>query len=375
MKTEHSLHVADSRRLGFLADASVQLIVTSPPYPMIAMWDDCLRAMAPRSGVQLDAALGMEAFESMHLELDRVWAECWRVLAPGGFACINIGDATRSLGGAFRLYPNHARIVMAMSRLGFSVLPDILWRKPTNAPNKFMGSGMLPAGAYVTYEHEYILIFRKGDKRVFRKPADKALRMRSAFFWEERNSWFSDVWMDLRGTTQRMGGKGSRDRSGAFPFELPWRLIHMYSVQGDRVLDPFVGTGTTMQAALAAGRSSVGVELEPSLVEDLEGALHKTLGQTAGLIQRRLESHATFVAQRLEAGKTCKYINEPMGVPVMTRQERGMRFFSPVGLRALASGRWEAEHEPLQPGQEPPPFKEPLAGAPSSGDVQQGLFG
>ena len=71
------------------------------------------------------------------------------------------------------LYPNHSRILAAMLKTGFSALPLILWRKPTNAPNKFMGSGMLPAGAYVTLEHEYILILRKGSKREFQQSPEK----------------------------------------------------------------------------------------------------------------------------------------------------------------------------------------------------------
>ena len=75
----------------------------------------------------------------MHAELDRAWAEVHRVLAPGGIACINIGDATRTIGERFTLWPNHARILEACGLFGFDNLPAILWRKPTNAPNKFMG--------------------------------------------------------------------------------------------------------------------------------------------------------------------------------------------------------------------------------------------
>ena len=133
-----------------------------------------------------------------------------------------------------------------------------------------MGSGMLPAGAYVTLEHEYILILRKGGKREFKKESDKQNRRESALFWEERNLWFSDIWFDIKGTpqtlgAQNLGDKTARKRSGAYPFELAHRLINMYSVKGDRVLDPFLGTGTTMAAAMAAGRNSVGYEMDASL--------------------------------------------------------------------------------------------------------------
>ncbi len=83
-----------------------------------------------------------------------------------------------------------------------------------------MGSGMLPAGAYVTLEHEYVLIFRKGGKRTFPSQNQAERRRRSAFFWEERNRWFSDVW-DFKGERQRLNGSDIDRRSAAFPFELP----------------------------------------------------------------------------------------------------------------------------------------------------------
>ena len=86
--------------------------------------------------------------------------------------------------GNFCLFSNHSRILSFLSKLGFTFLPDILWRKETNAPNKFMGSGMLPVSAYVTYEHEYILIVRKGKKRDFTALDEKKLRKESAFFWK-----------------------------------------------------------------------------------------------------------------------------------------------------------------------------------------------
>lgn len=165
--------------------------------------------------------------------------------------------------------------------MGYCVLPDIHWRKQSNAPNKFMGSGMFPAGAYVTYEHEYILVFRKGGKRVF-KGAEKALRQKSAFFWEERNVWFSDLW-DIKGTSQIItAAKASRDRSAAFPFEIPYRLINMYSAEGDTVLDPFAGLGTTTLAAIASNRNSLGVEID----EDIAAlAIENISGTVSGLNQ------------------------------------------------------------------------------------------
>ena len=267
--TRHEIHFTDSRRMSAVGDDTIDLVVTSPPYPMVEMWDEQFAAADPSVGAALSEQAGARTFELMHSALDEVWSECHRILRPGGLACINIGDATRKIGGEFRLFSNHSRVLQKVAGLGFSILPDILWRKPTNAPNKFLGSGMLPAGAYVTYEHEYVLILRKGGPRRF-SPADKARRRRSAFFWEERNAWFSDVWVDLVGARQLLGnaevdGLEARARSAAFPFELAYRLIQMHSLIGDTVLDPFLGTGTTTAAAIASGRASIGFEIEDNL--------------------------------------------------------------------------------------------------------------
>ncbi|MGA6926091.1 MAG: site-specific DNA-methyltransferase, partial [Desulfosarcina sp.] len=261
MISNHRILFKNAYTMREVASRSVHLVVTSPPYPMIEMWDDlfCRRASVRKA---LESRRGAAAFELMHQELDRVWGELDRVLVPGGIACINIGDATRTLDGEFALYSNHSRILSHMLWLGFNNLPNILWRKQTNAPNKFMGSGMLPSGAYVTLEHEYILIFRKGGKRPFDTQQEKTNRRQSAFFWEERNAWFSDIWMDLKGTRQKTEDQQLRKRSGAYPFELAYRLICMFSVMGETVLDPFLGTGTTVLAAIAAGRDSVGYEVD-----------------------------------------------------------------------------------------------------------------
>lgn len=347
VKTHHKLLVQDARDLSALESESVQLVVTSPPYPMIAMWDSVFSAMNPEIKQALSSQDGMAAFEFMHQELDKVWEACARILSPSGFMCINIGDATRTLNGDFRLYPNHARILTRMAQLGFSVLPDILWRKPTNAPNKFMGSGMLPAGAYVTYEHEYILVFRKGGKRVFSAGVERENRLKSAYFWEERNTWFSDVWSGLRGANQKLGKSKERDRSAAYPFELPHRLIQMYSVYGDTILDPFVGTGTTMAAAVTAARSSVGVEIAEGLSPLVEGAIQSAARDSGELASRRLHRHFDFVAQRLAEEKVLKHRNGPHAVSVMTRQETEIELQVANSVERLCDLEFQVTHTPL----------------------------
>ena len=346
METTHRAIVGDSREMAAVDDASVELVVTSPPYPMIEMWDDTFAALDPEIGEHLAADEGRAAFDLMHDALAATWAEVERVLAPGGIACVNVGDATRSVGGEFALYPNHARVIEWFADRGFTVLPDVLWRKPTNSAAKFMGSGTLPPNAYVTLEHEYILVFRKGGPRTFDAGAER--RYEAAFFWEERNEWFSDLWTDVSGRLQSLPG-AVRDRSGAFPLEIPYRLIAMFSVYGDTVLDPFWGTGTTTLAAMAAGRGSVGYELEAGLAEAFEDRLDDLPARSREICRRRLDRHASFVAERREAGDEPGYTASTYGVPVVTRTERDLTLYAVEDV-AVRDGTYVATHVPFDGG-------------------------
>ncbi|MFO7751004.1 MAG: site-specific DNA-methyltransferase, partial [Desulfobacteraceae bacterium] len=312
----------DASDMSVIPPDSVQLVVTSPPYPMIEMWDDLFNSKAPGTRLLLGKGRGKEAFELMHQQLDPVWDEVYRIVEPGCFACINVGDATRTIGGDFQLYPNHARILNYLMQTGFSPMPSILWRKQTNAPNKFMGSGMLPAGAYVTLEHEHVLILRKKSKKEFKKPSQKEMRRQSALFWEERNQWFSDIWFDLKGAVQKFAGKEERKRSAAFPFALPYRLINMYSVKGDTVVDPFLGIGTTTLAAMASARNSAGFELEKEFINHIADRVEKSKETLNREVAGRLSSHRDFAYAREEQGKPLKHVNDHYRFSVMTKQEK-----------------------------------------------------
>jgi DNA modification methylase len=246
---ETAIHLwcGDATDLGWLPPESVHLVVTSPPYPMIPQWDAVF------------ASQGASEFEAMHAVLDRAWAQCVRLLVPGGILVVNIGDAVRSLNGAFRLWPNHARVLEGAARLGLRPLPYALWKKPLNKPNAFLGSGFLPPNAYVTLDCEFLLIFRKGDLRRF--PPHDTRRSLSRFTRAERDRWFSQIWTDVQGSRQ----SGPDGRTGAFPPEIPRRLVRMFSVVGDTVLDPFAGTATTLWVAADLGRRSWGVERDPTV--------------------------------------------------------------------------------------------------------------
>jgi len=349
MRTRHDVHVEDARELSALSENEVDLVVTSPPYPMIELWDETFARLDDRIETRLAAGDGWAAFELMHELLDEVWDELCRVLAPGGIACVNVGDATRTVDGQFRQYPNHARIVEALTDRGLDPLPDVLWRKPTNSAAKFMGSGMLPTNAYVTLEHEYVLVFRNGGTRSFNDEP----RRESAYFWEERNEWFSDVWTDVAGRFQSVAEETDtdRERTGAYPFEIPFRLVCMYSVYGDTVLDPFWGTGTTTLAAMAAGRDSVGYELDEGFVEAFADRVDEVPSLSDRVVAERLDRHRAFVDERRESGSAPAYESEHYDFPVTTTQERELRLYAATGVERVErpdgpDRRYRVVHEP-----------------------------
>ncbi|MHA2244729.1 MAG: DNA-methyltransferase [Candidatus Hodarchaeales archaeon] len=343
MQTNHEIFFKDSSHMVEIKDETISLVVTSPVYPMIELWDELFSKINPKIKEALTTQNGTQAFELMHQELDRVWKEVYRVLKKGGIACINIGDAVRTIGKDFHLYPNHSRILNYCLDLGFSVLPEIIWRKPTNAPNKFMGSGMLPPGAYITLEHEFILILRNGGKREFKKTSDRLNRQMSSYFWEERNRWFSDQW-SIKGTLQTLDSE-TRTRSAAFSFELAYRLVNMFSVKEDVVLDPFLGTGTTTLAAMSSGRNSIGYELESSLKEIIFQRFENILEFSNLYIDKRLQKHKNFVKERLAQEKPLKHTNKAYNFPVITKQEVNLFINKLKTVNQISSNSFEVIYE------------------------------
>ena len=367
MKTSHQVLFKNSNDMHAIPSGSIALMVTSPPYPMIDMWDHLFIVQNSAVGEALKKEDGRTAFEFMHQVLDPVWGEVYRVLINGGLACINIGDATRTMNRTFSLYQNHTRIMSSLLNLGFNALPAVLWRKQTNAPNKFMGSGMLPPSAYVTLEHEYILIVRKGKKREFHSFEEKRTRRESAFFWEERNVWYSDVWEDLKGTSQDLFDDNVRNRSAAFPFEIPYRLINMFSVKGDTVLDPFLGIGTTMYAAMASGRNSIGFEIDSNFRDLILSRMNTMVNDANETIDARLRNHLRFVEERHKHGYAFKHLNTHYEFPVMTRQETELFINRLIDLKRVGRNHFEVMYS-----NEPQP--EPIAARRFGTTVQGHMF-
>ena len=256
-----------------LVDSSIHLMVTSPPYPMIKMWDSQFAEMNPQIATlwqKLEAdgkeEVVTQIYDAMHEALAKTWRETYRVLVDGGIACINIGDATRTVNSKFRLFPNHSRVIEHCESAGFTTLPYILWKKPTTKPKykgkgAFLGSGFLPPNAYVTLDCEFILLFRKGKLRKF--PPNDPCRYNSAFTKQQRDEWFTQIW-DVIGTRQTTSQ--IERRTAAYPDEIVDRLIRMFSVKGDTVLDPFLGSGTTVKLAIQNERNSIGYETDETLL-------------------------------------------------------------------------------------------------------------
>ena len=124
--------MGDSTDMRMIPDESVDLVVTSPPYPMIEMWDEVFSRQDERVRFALDDDDGEQAFSLMHETLNGTWREVKRVLKEGGHACINIGDATRTVKGEFRIYNSHSRI------LEYASFPDLITYPVENMKPSFL---------------------------------------------------------------------------------------------------------------------------------------------------------------------------------------------------------------------------------------------
>jgi modification methylase len=247
--TRHTLHLADARLMSCVEDESVHLIVTSPPYWTLKMY--------PTNEAQLGSVSDYDVFLK---ELDRVWAECHRVLVKGGRLVVVVGDVclSRKKHGAHMVLPLHAAIQEQCRTLRFHNLAPIIWHKIANAVfevdngTSFLGKPYEP-NAIIKNDIEYILMQRKPGG--YRKPSEAA-RVLSLIGEKHHRTWFNQI--------ITVPGASTRQHPAPYPIALVERLIRMFSFVGDRVLDPFSGTGTTSVAAARWGRNSIGFEIEPA---------------------------------------------------------------------------------------------------------------
>ena len=255
--TEHKIIFGDSRNMSQIADQSVQLIITSPPYWQLKDYGT-------------DDQIGFnDSYEEYINNLNLVWQECYRVLSPGCRMCINIGDqfARSVYYGRYKVIPIRTEIIRFCETLGMDYMGAVIWQKTTtmntSGGGAVMGSFPYPRNGILKMDYEFILIFKKLGTPPKPSPEQKRL---SELTKEEWNQYFSSHWV--------FNGVRQCNHIAMFPEELPKRLIKMFSFFGETVLDPFAGSGTTSLAAKNLGRNSIGYEINRDFKEIIEEKIY-----------------------------------------------------------------------------------------------------
>lgn len=254
--TEHQVILGDSRAMTEIADASVHLVVTSPPY-----WQ--LKDYGPNDQIGYH-----DSYETYINHLNLVWQECERVLRPGCRLCINIGDqfARAAYYGRYKIIPIRTEIIKFCETIGLDYMGAVIWQKVTTCNTSggatIMGSFPFPRNGMLKLDYEFILIFKKPGQT---PPPSPEAKEASRLTIEEWNAYFRGHWV--------FPGEKQTKHLAMFPEELPRRLIRMFTFVGETVLDPFLGSGTTSLAARNLGRHSIGYEINadflPIILEKL----------------------------------------------------------------------------------------------------------
>ena len=242
--------IGDSRSMAEVEDESIDLVVTSPPYWHIKDY-----------GIKGQIGYGQSLHQYLR-DLYYVWQECFRVLRPGSRLCLNIGDqfARASVYGRYKVIPLHAEFIAQGEQIGFDFMGSVIWQKKTTMNTTggavVMGSYPYPPNGIIEIDYEFIHIFKKPGKSKKVLPETKEASKLTKEEWKE---YFAGHWY--------FGGARQLGHEAMFPEELPRRLIRMFSFRGDTVLDPFLGSGTTVKVALDLGRNAVGYEINEDYLE------------------------------------------------------------------------------------------------------------
>jgi modification methylase len=227
-----TIFIKSSEQMDDLPDNSIHLMITSPPY---------------NTSKNYDQDLTLQEYLDF---LKKVWAETYRVLIPGGRACINIANLGRK-----PYLPMHSFIIEQMLNLGYLMRGEIIWNKASSSsPSTAWGSWQSAANPVLRDVHEYILVFSKDSFSRKRKDKENSISR------DEFLEWTKSVWTFPAVSAKKIG------HPAPFPEELPHRLIQLFTFRGDVVLDPFAGSGTTCLAARSDGRHYIGYELDKEYV-------------------------------------------------------------------------------------------------------------
>jgi len=257
VKTIHKIIHGDSRQMNCLADKSIYLVITSPPY-----WQ--LKDYGTENQIGFH-----ESYESYINNLNLVWKECHRVLHPGCRFCINIGDqfARAVYYGRYKVIPIRTEIIKFCETIGFDYMGAVIWQKVTTCNTTggatIMGSFPYPRNGILKLDYEFILLFKKQGVLPAPTKEQKELSIMTKDDW---HTYFSGHW--------HFAGAKQNGHIAMFPEELPARLIKMFSFYGETVLDPFLGSGTTALAARNLGRSSVGYEINSDFIPIIKDKLN-----------------------------------------------------------------------------------------------------
>lgn len=296
----HRVIFHTAARMKEIPTGTVNLTVTSPPYMLglnytgydkrlehilsFAQYEGVVKA---KSKHQLERpTLSYDDYENNMRSMEPVWEECWRVTVPGGFIAINgvMGHGATRFFGQQVMLPMAEDIALWWRKRGAIYKAHIIWEAIRGANNSkgehasFMGSFQLPLEGCIIRDTERILIFRKPTPEGWVEPKEREKRRRqSRISKEDWYEWFTEIWR-FKGAPKAKAGEVTHP--APYPEELAHRLICMYSVKDDLVLDPFNGTGTTTLQAKRDGRRSIGYEVEERFADIVEGRCH--LGAATG---------------------------------------------------------------------------------------------
>ncbi len=283
MNTKQKIIFGNSMSMSEIADESIHLIITSPPY---------FNAPFDYKGL-------FKNYEQYLGVIRKVAKESYRVLQEGRIFTLNIDDML--VDG--EKYPITADVTKIFQKIGFRYRDRIIWKKPDGYLRISKRSGVILQNPYPMYYYpdnllESIIIFQKG--RFNYRSIPQEIRVKSKIDIKEfqKNNWHKTLWE----MTNVLPGSILEKGIAAFPEELPYRLIKLFSYIGETVLDPFLGSGTTMKVAKSLGRNSIGIEI----IRDLEPIIKQKVGSDNLEIIERKKGKYRFVTLNYIKKKKCR---------------------------------------------------------------------